>query len=458
MALAVFVFVITRATAQEVMTLSLDEAVEIAMRQNPSILAAQQEILRTEGEVVEVRAQALPRAALASSYDQQAESLTNNRSGFGNSQSQSWRVAIEGEQLLYSGGQVRAALTFASLAKQSSFYSLRETIDTVLENVRRQYYQVLLAEALIRVQEESVELLNRELTDERNRFEAGTVPRFNVLRAEVEVANARPLLIRARNSYRIAQLELAKLLGIDFQSSGIATLPFNLTGRMIYEPGKIDLENSINLALERRAFLKIQRLAILQEVEQIKIAAAGYKPRLSAVGGYEVRSDQASDDLSDNLRGWFLGVRGSWNIFDGFETSGRLQQARARLETTQVNYEDSERQVKLEVQSAISRIIEAEELVQSQLLTIESADEALRLARERLAAGAGTQLEVLDARVSRTRAQITELEARFDYVTAVAELDRATGLATDYEDTFPDPLRGTSTVPVSDGAPPSTSK
>ena len=89
---------------------------------------------------------------------------------------------------------------------------MRNTIDQVIATVRQQFYTVILNKALIGVQEESVSLLESQLKDQQNRFEAGTVPRFNVLQAEVALANQQPALITARNNFRIAQIQLAEPL------------------------------------------------------------------------------------------------------------------------------------------------------------------------------------------------------------------------------------------------------
>jgi outer membrane protein TolC len=105
-----------------------------------------------------------------------------------------------------------------------------------------------------------------------------------------------------------------------------------------------------------------------------------------------------------------------------------------------VNYDDSVQQVELEVQTAFANLQTQRETIRSQQKNVEQALEALRLANERLAAGAGTQLEVLDARVALTSARTTELQARGDYNIALAEFDRATATDTRYHESFRDPL------------------
>lgn len=456
--------------------LTLDRAVQTALRQNPEILKQLQEIERTRGQVIEVRAEALPHLIASSSFTQQdrrllessgnegssqpaiivipadgsgAQSnvdlsgigkqlgLNNNSSSF-NPNDKSWKVNLEVRQVLYAGGQVRAAIKIAKFTEDSSYYQLRDIIDQVISTTRTQFYNVLLTRALIKVQEESVQLLSDQLKDQQNRFEAGTVPRFNVLRAEVALANQQPELIKARNNYIIAQLELAKTLNLDPGPEGQTT--FNCVGEFTVPERPLGLENAIQLALQRRAFLKVQRQQILIAKEQIQVQLAGYKPRLDANAGYEWRTRRLSDSLDDMVDGWFYGITGSWNIFDGLATYGAVKQARAALESARINYEDSVHQVELEVQRSYANLRAAREVIRSQQKNVEQAQEALRLANERFAAGAGTQLDVLDARTSLTQAQTTEVQARAAYNAELAIFDRVTATDTIYLEMFKDPL------------------
>ncbi len=477
--------------------LTLDRAVQIAVRQNPEILKALQEIERTRGQVIEVRAAALPHLTLSGTYNQQDKRLleggggggsrsgsslsqgqnsANNNSqnsqngtdqngqttqnssqnqqqsqlaslgsdsfsgqtGSSGSRDKSWQVTLQVRQVLYAGGQVKAALRIAKFTEDTSYWQLRDTLDVIISRTRLQFVTVLLNRALITVQEESINLLTSQLKDQQNRFEAGTVPRFNVLQAEVELSNARPELIRAKNNYLVAQLQLAKTLAVEATSPGQPA--FHAVGELELPPRKLTVKNALDLAKARRPFLKVQRQSILIETEQIKVALAGYKPRLDANVGYEIRNSRLSNDLADTVNGWFFGVTGTWNIFDGGETFGKTKQARARLESARVNYQDSVQQVELEVQQACANLGQARETVQSQQKNVEQALEALRLSQERFSAGAGTQLDVLNARVALTRARTTELQGRADYNTALAEFDRVTATDTSYDDTFHDPL------------------
>jgi len=286
---------------------------------------------------------------------------------------------------------------------------------------------VLLAEQQITVQEASVELLGQELADTTRRYEAGTVPRFNVLRAEVELANARPKLIRARNSFRIAKNNLANLLGFNVARETVEDIPLHLTGKLEADPYEVKLPQAIGQALERRTELGALRKAQALRKEDVVNARAGYKPSLQAFAGYEARSSLFTNDLTQELHGWLTGVQLSWDIFDGLRTRGRVQETVALYERAGVELDDTSRRIELEVRTAFSNFIESRELLESQKKVVEQAEEALRLARARSEAGTGTQLDVLSAQTALTEARTTQIQALHDYSVARARLERAVG-------------------------------
>ncbi|MDD5350125.1 MAG: TolC family protein [Chthoniobacteraceae bacterium] len=455
--------------------LTLDMAIAIALRQNPTIHSAKAEIERTKGLVIEVRSQLLPQVNLSAIYQQEARELVSGMAGaFGTAnpiagagaatptpspvptptpspvpvptptpnptpkatpppsvfvQDKTWQVTVQASQLLYSGGRVTAAIRMAKLSRDVAGLKLRDTIDTVVADVRSQFYQVLVTRALIIVQEETVTYLSAQWKDQKKRYATGSVPWFNVLQAEVALANARPALIQARCNYHIAQLTLAKTLGWDTSRLPAWQEPFQAVGGLSIPSPSMDLTDGLRTARERNPFLESQRVAICIELQDILVQKAGYKPTLNANVGYTVENDRLSNSLGDAVHGWFFSIQGNWTIFDGLETYGRVKQARARLEQAKANYDDSVQKTDLQVQQAWANLLQARETIDGGRETVRQAKEALRLARERLSAGAGTQLDVLNAVVQLTQAHTTELQARATYNTALAEFDRVTAVA-----------------------------
>lgn len=440
--------------------MNLDQAIAFALKNNTDILNAIQQIRNTSGQLIQVFSQAVPNVQITTAFNQQALALANpSGSGSGGSstlnlgngivltipqqssfvQDKTWNIQFRGSQLLYNGA-VFAGIRAAQYTETLSFYSLRQTIDTVIANVKIAFNQVVLNRALIVAQEQSVDLLQQQLKDQQNRYDAGTVPRFNVLQAEVALANAKPPLISAENNYRISQYQLIKLLGYNYARSNVGRIPFNVVGDLDYKQKKVNLDSSIILAIIRSPFLKAQRENILAQAANVSAALAGYQPNFTAVSGYEFENNPTSANLGSVVQGWFWGIQGQWNVFDGGLTYGKVKSAKAVLMQAKNTYDDSIRQVVLNVQEAVSNLQDAQETIESQVASVAQAAEALRLSRERLDAGAGTQLDVLNAQVQLLQAQTTELQARFNYISAYAQYEQALSLDTQYDDMFNDPM------------------
>lgn len=423
-------------------TMRIGDAIGTAVSKNPEILAAIQQIRLTKGQLVQVRAALLPQLQAGTTYQIQSDRLANpnpgTEFGFVNN-NESLNITIEVNQSIWSGWKNQADFSAARLANDSAYYALRQTIDKVVADTKKLFYDVVFNRALIRVREESVAVLQSQLQDQQSRFEAGTVPRFNVLQAEVALANAIPPVIQARNALRISQFSLVKQLGLDYPANP-SQVPVNITGQLDYDPIAIDLSKSVFTAMARNPSLKVQRQDILINAEKLKSAMSGFQPTLNATAGWQTFNIPTATQLDETVSGWFFGVTGSWNIFDGLATVGATQAARAALDQSRINYDNAARGIELDVQRAVSNLIEAQEIIDSQRANVTQATEALRLSRERLDAGAGTQLDVLNAQQSLLEAQTTELEGRYRYITALAEYNRVLSLDTVYADTYDDPM------------------
>ena len=439
---------------------TLEQAILTAVQRNPTILNAEQEIRRTEGVVLQVAAQALPQINASGNLSwtdpnlQGSSSFSSTPGGTPNpvptpaaetasaaatsTPSQintSYAIRVIGSQLVFNYSTFRS-IRGTFFQRDSAYFAFRNILDQIIATVKTQFFQVVLDKALIGVQEESVRLLESQLKDQQNRFEAGTVPRFNVLQAQVALSNQIPQLIAARNTFRISQLTLAKTLGLDFNPLRGEGPPLETVGELVYTPRNVVLTDAIEIGKQHRPFLKQARANVYNAIEQVHVALGGFLPSVSTSGGYEVFSSPFSTDLSDASKGWVWGLSGSWDVWDSGATYGRVKQGRALLSEAEITYDDDVRQVELEIQQAFSNLVQNRELIQATEKTVEQAEEALRLAKARLDAGAGTQLDVLNAQVQLTQAQSTRLQALFGYTSTLAEFDRVTGAQSVYTESF----------------------
>lgn len=152
--------------------LTLSEAVNVAMSQNPDVLRAIREVERSHGYYVEIRAQALPRLGVVSALNEIDKELASGGGPVTGLQTTSWNISFQLRQAIYAGGAIQAGIKAAKLSQNASYYSLKDTLDRIVAEVRKQFTQVLVTEALIEVAEESVELAQKQLEDAQNRFEA----------------------------------------------------------------------------------------------------------------------------------------------------------------------------------------------------------------------------------------------------------------------------------------------
>lgn len=411
--------------------LALADCLNIALAQNPTILKAKSDLESQYGVVVQTRAIALPQVQATGQYKKTDPNAIENFPGSGRQPSQNWNAGVQVVQTIYQGGKLLAAIKAAKATKEQALAQYQSTLADTLLSVRLAYYDILLAAEQITVNEASVNLLQKELDDQQHRYDAGTVPHFNVLRAKVSLANARPALIQAQNNYRVDKNNLSNLLGYNLPREITDNIPLNLTDTLDAAPYQINLSAALQQALENRSELVALRKT--EELQKLNItdASSGYKPNLSVFAGYNWFNEQygtPTPALDSYLDGWNAGAQISWDIFDGMLTHGKVVQAKAQHAKSITAVDEEMRNIELEVRTAYSDFLEAQQVLESQKTVLEEAEESLREANARFDAGTGTQLDVLDAENQLTQARSTQAQALHDYDTARAKYERAIGV------------------------------
>lgn len=410
--------------------LSLTEAMNLTLQNNRNILKSKRDLEIAEGVSLETRAIAIPKIQSSGNYTDTSARALESFPGQP-IDDQKWNMNIQIVQSIYEGGRIISSFRAAKLVKEQAFLQHQTIVADQLLATRVAYYDVLLAAQQIVVNEASVSLLTKELEEQQRRYDAGTVPRFNVLRAEVAVANARPPLIRARNAHRIAKNNLTQQLGYDLPRDIWENIPLQLTDTLNVGPFPVQLSDAIGLALERRTELGALRKAELLRKEDIVSAKSGRLPSVQAFAGHSWRDSSLTTDPDDDVNGWQVGAQLNWYIFDGMATRGKVAQAKAAHEKSQVQLDDTSSLIELEVRTAYTTFVAAAEVLESQKKVQEQAEEALRLANSRASAGTGTQLDVLQGETALTEARTTQIQAEYTYAVAVARLERAIGTPTE---------------------------
>lgn len=412
--------------------LDLPGAIQFALENNFEIRQARERIKQQDGVLVEIRARSIPNADLSYYYTKFDK---NRLEPYQRVSDQDWAVELTVTQSIFAGGSISSSISAQKYRREAALLELKSVINNSLFAVRTKFYSVLLAKKKINVAEQSLNLLEEQLKTVRDRYNAGTLSKFDLLRSEVAVANGKPPLIRAKNDFRIAIEELRQVLGFTAITPGqVAQIP-EFLGELTYEPTAIELPTAIESARANRP--ELQQLYKLEQAADKSVSAAkgSYWPSLGVGAGYQVKKSAADNDINHTRDGWSAIVQGNWAIFDGRATAGRVAQARSALSQMKLTTAEQQLAIDVEVRRAHSTLQEAAELVTASKAVVEQAEESVRLAKARFDAGTATQLDVLQSQVALTEARTNEVEALYNHTVALASLRKAMGVADAYAPT-----------------------
>ena len=409
---------VSRTSVEAVPVYGIDEAVALAQERNPEILIAHKKVTAARGGFIEARSGYLPSLSSSGLYDKrQTQSQTDLRQ-------EDYNAIVKLEQNIYTGGAVGSQVAIAQLNIAKTNYDLQETISRVTMDVRIAFNELLLNRAKVRVHEDSVRVFEQELKGEQENFDAGIVGKLNVQRAEVALGNERPELFSAQTDLKNSYLRLAELFGTDL-APGAQAPPFEISGQLQYRPNHADLNACLARADANRGIIKSKAKDIEIEDRQYVLDRSVTRPHVRAFSGYEVYSERDPDVGPEFNYGGVVGINATWNIFDGFATKGRMQATRARREAAVHALAAARRSVASEVRSAFFDLQQANRVLESETKNLQTADEALDMARGNFAAGLGTQLDVLQAAADVTRTRTTRLSAIYLHNVALARLTHA---------------------------------
>ncbi len=420
-----------QAAAQEKMTLTLETSIEIALSQNPFYLASRQRVDAAQAEVREAAAQFFPSLNAQGLQNLDEKVFVLEFPSFipgGRPQrvavdfTRDYQLSLSFTLPLYTGGRLTAGYKSAKLNYLSSQESARQTTHETVFNVKRGFYNCLLAAQLVQVTEESLELAEKLLQNVRNMYEVGMSSRLDLLRAEVRVANLKPPVIQSHNNRALAELSLKTLLGLDINQ------PVEILGEMSYSPVEIDLDESIARSLANRPELNQLLYQKQMAGEMIKIAKADYLPTIAISGNYNFWADNLNFKKNNWQSFYAFNLVLNIPIFNGLQTPAKVARSRALIRELEFTEKGLVNNIKFEVQSAYLNLNQAKESLLSQEKNVDAARESVRVAELNYAEGLITITDVGSAQVALSEARINYLRAIYEYVVSLAQLEKAMGL------------------------------
>jgi outer membrane protein len=414
--------------------LTLRQSIDLALKQSVLIQSAREGVRGAEAQKQEAFTNFLPKFSTSYSYTRQNEqptttmtlpSLPSSRPftiPIGTQDNYTW--AVEVKQPLFAGGGIVANYHATRIGAEIAATDETTVVQDTVQEVKIAYFNILKAERLHGVAVQSVEQLEAHRKMAQDFFDVGVIPRNDLLRAEVELANGRQNLVKAENSVEMAKSKFNTVLRREINS------PTELEDILTLKPFTQSLHECQKRALENRSEIKSSAMKVEQSQKMLDLTKSEYFPTINAIGHYERFGDTpgVSGSLYKDQENWYVMGVASWNFWEWGRTKNRVNASRSRENQTAYSLQNIKDQVTLEVKNSWLTLHEAEKQLAVTQKAIEQAEENYRISRERYHEQVGTSMDVLDAQTLLTRAKSDYFNALSDYNISMARLERAMGL------------------------------
>jgi outer membrane protein TolC len=413
------------------LTLTMDEAINLALEKNSELKIAKMEVEKSEQKLREARSGLFPKLDLSGQYQRYINKpviFLPPGSPFGptleigsdNSYTAAAQLSLPLFALpLYEGiGLASDALAIA----EQNYLSVKNKI---VGDVKKSFLAVILTRETKDVMQQSLKNAEDNFENIKRLNAAGTLSDYDVLRAEVQVENLKPVVLQMENNYKLSLEALKVTIGLD------ANQNIDIVGDM-------DFDESYKLPTEQEVIEELlqnnPQLAILEKQVQlndrnVSLEQAAYFPSLAGFGNYQYQTQANDFKFSDYrwVKTFVLGLQLQVPIFNGFKTQSRVSQAEIGLNQAIEQKRNLTEAIKTQALSVLYRVQQALIRIQGQNKTVRTAQEGYEIAKRRLENNVGTQLEVNDAELALRQAKLNRLQAIYDFKVAEADLETVLG-------------------------------
>lgn len=354
--------------------------------------------------------------------------------GIGNSHSNSITASLP----IFTGGELQGQIGQAKANYRSMLSAEEQAYNEMKETATTGYFNMLNATNMKALRQESVDRLQAHLDNVIAQYNVGIVARADVLRSEVELANAQQNYITASNEYDVAEATLNNIIGTPLGTTLL------LKDRLQYEPYENDMAYCLAYSEQHRPELKQAEYAIDSAEAALVVARSGHMPKVYANASNNWGGN-GSDWPGDDDENWSVGVTASMNVFDSGVTWSKIHAAQENLAKAKESQRQIKDNVELEVRTDYLSMREAEKRITTAQVAVASAEEDYHIAVVRYQAGVGTNIDVMDAQEALTQAKTNYYQALYNYNTSKAALNTSMGVGVPVPEprTFPEPVEDT---------------
>ncbi|HOW85800.1 MAG TPA: TolC family protein [Candidatus Aminicenantes bacterium] len=408
--------------------LTLEEAVAMALRQNPFHMASQEKVDQARAGVRQAASGFLPTLAAqgTNTLDEKLfvlefPSMTGGTQRISVDFTKDYQMALAFSMPLFAGGRLTAGYKQAQYGLKASREAVRLSEQETVFEVKRAFYGYLLAREFSAVADEALALAEKFRENVKNLHAVGMASKFDLLRSEVQVANLKPQAIRARNSVEVAALGLKTVVGLGLDAA------IEVRGELAAPPLEPGSQGVIEEAMAQRPELRQLDYQQLMARQSLRIARGSLLPTLAVGGTYSIWGDAMNFRRGTWQNYYTINLSLSLNIFDGFLSRAQAGQAKAAIREIQWTRKGLSEAIAFEVRQAVLNNTQARETLVSQEKNVEQAREAVRIAELNYSEGLATNLDVMTAQVALSQARTNHSQALYDCVISQAQLEKAVG-------------------------------
>ncbi len=431
---SVAIFLMAIVTTQAQMTLSLDEAVQIALSENPTIKVAELEVERYDYVRKTTFGSLLPQISVSGDY---MRTLKNQSmaEGFslGSDQYNTFTASADATLALFAPAVYRT-MKMNKIEASAAVESARSSKIDMVAAVKQAFYNILLAQKSLTVMNGSYQTAKQTVDETHTKYDNGVASEYDLLTAQVQLSNIEPTIIQLKSSIEIAKDLLKMYLSIPDD------ITIEVSGELeTMKSSAIDNFTTISTDISGNSTLKSLDLQSEILAQSKKVSNASRLPTLAAWGSYTYTGnnmgsfDLTGTDAASSSKSYFwqgpayVGLSLSVPIFTGLSNTYRSKQITNQIEQLKLQRTYTEESIKLSVRTAISDLITAREQMLAQQTVVEQATKAYSISDVRYKAGAGTILELNSASLSQTQAELNYSQAIYDLLVAFAEYDKIIG-------------------------------
>ena len=406
----------------DTLNITIEYAIEYALENNPEIVQSTLDFKTSQAKVDEARSVFYPNISASGYYaylsDVAVFELDSMLIPMGQHENYNYQISLQ--QVLFTWGKIYNAYRIAGLGKDVAQLNIIRKKQEVRNSVTDAFYGLLVLKEMVTLSHESLLQLERHANTVGKRYKAGLVPQFDLLRAQVQVANLKPQLIEAENGLKLAQEGFKMLLGLPLQQE------FKLTGELQMVDEEFDIDDLITTALENRIELKnLNKLTDIAKYSKA-IARRANLPTFVAGATY-VRTKPfgfGGNDWGTNIT---FNVGFEFPIFTGFKNLAQYKQATLQLTGARLAFENLEKGITFEVKQAYYNLQAAKQSIAAAQDNVTQAEKTYKIIDIRYRNGLATNLEFMDVQLAAMQARTNYLSALKNYYTAKAEIKKAIG-------------------------------